>query len=134
MFRTRHFLSPSPDPEGAPFWEAADREEFVLPKCGSCGRFHWYPRPTCPFCRSSDVEWTTSEGLGHIYSSTIFRRAEAAYVVAYVELDEGPRILTNIWASDPTETRIGQRVQVMFVSASDEAARKIPIFRPCLTQ
>ncbi|MGB3339473.1 MAG: OB-fold domain-containing protein [Devosia sp.] len=130
MAGNRPIPSPSPDPESVAFWEAADREEFLLPKCGACGRFHWYPRPICPFCMSWDVEWTTSKGLGRVYSCTVFRKAEAPYAVAYVELDEGPRMLTNIWWGDPTGIFIGQRVQVTFVSASDQAARKIPFFRP----
>ncbi|WP_332715680.1 Zn-ribbon domain-containing OB-fold protein [Pelagibacterium mangrovi] len=130
MTGNRIVPGPSPDPETLPFWEAAARDRFVLPKCNQCGRVHWYPRGTCPFCLSSDIEWVASEGLGVIYSCTVFRRADPPYVVAYVELDEGLRLLTNIVADDPEQTAIGQKVKVVFLPASGASPQKVPFFTP----
>lgn len=130
MTGNRIVPAPSPDPETLPFWEAAARDRFVLPKCNQCGRVHWYPRGTCPFCLSSDIEWVTSEGLGVIYSCTVFRHADQPYVVAYVELDEGLRLLTNIVADDPEQTAIGQKVKVVFLPASGASPQKVPFFTP----
>lgn len=130
MSNERYIAAPIRDTESAAFWEAADQEQLVLPKCTQCGRFHWYPRSSCPFCLAKAIEWTASRGEGQIYSVTTFRRTKEPFIVAYVELDEGPRLLTNIATEDAASVSIGQRVEVVFVSPSDEPARKIPFFRP----
>ena len=61
----------------------------------------------------------TASGRGAVYSFTVVRRgqgeweAAAPYVLAYVELDEGPRVLTNILTEDPSQVRIGARVEAV---------------------
>lgn len=126
-------VTPFPPPELQPFWEATGRGVLLVPHCNACGEAFWYPRSFCPFCHSGDLDWRESSGSGAIYSFTVVERAggpwEAAlpYVVAYVELDEGPRLLTNIVDCDPTALTVGQRVSVTFEGAGDY---KFPRFRP----
>ncbi|MBB4524931.1 Zn-ribbon domain-containing OB-fold protein (plasmid) [Rhizobium leguminosarum] len=115
--------------EGAVFWQAARAGRFILPKCIDCGQVHWYPRAVCPFCLSSEIGWQESRGLGHVYASTFFRRTDAPYVIAYVELDEGPRMLTTIVTGDVASISIGQRVQIHF-AADDTVNGAYPVFRP----
>ena len=123
-----------PTLEDAPFWEAAAEGRLVLPRCRSCGTVIWYPRPFCPECRTtSGVEWISASGRGTVYSFTVSHRGmgpysqHAPYVVAYVELEEGPRVLTNIVGADLDALRIGDAVEVVFQPAGDT---KVPRFRP----
>jgi uncharacterized protein len=125
--------SPAPSPETAPFWEATKRDVLLVPRCDACGATFWYPRFFCPFCHAKNISWLEASGKGTIYSFTVSMRgwgdwAEVTpYVVAYVELDEGPRMLTNIVECDPDELEVGQRVAVVFDQAGEY---KYPRFRP----
>ncbi len=130
MATGRNIPAITPDPETAAFREGAGEERLVLPRCGHCGKVYWYPRGICPFCLSTDISWEASRGLGRIYSVTVFRQGGEDVIIAYVELDEGPRLLTNILADDPSSVTIGQRVEVAFVSSTDTSEQKHPFFRP----
>lgn len=122
--------TPTSDCETEVFWQAASEGRLLLRRCQDCCRFHWYPRSTCPFCFAGNTEWMESDGLGWIYSFTIFRRSAKPYAVAYVELEEGPRILTRIQTENLDSIRIGQRVEVAFVRSSTPPVQYVPIFRP----
>ncbi|MCL3819415.1 Zn-ribbon domain-containing OB-fold protein [Aeromicrobium wangtongii] len=126
---------PSPEPwlteETRPFWSAAAQGHLVLPRCADCATLVWHPRPFCPRCRSWDIEWTELSGRGTVYSFTVNRtgRAEHAayqqaptYVLAYVQLAEGPRILTNIVDIDPADVRIDLPVRAVFHPTDGEHA------------
>ncbi len=115
-------------PQTLPFWRAAAEGRLLLPRCRSCGRAHWYPRPFCPFCRSVDVEWEQASGKGVVYSFSVMRRARAPYCVALVSLDEGPTLMTNLVDGTSAPPSIGQRVQVAFVVSTE--GRRVPVFRP----
>ncbi len=123
-------MQPKPEwsPENAAYWEAARRGQLLVKKCTVCGRAHYYPRAICPFCASAGTEWIQSSGKGIVYSFTVVRQASPPYVLAYVTLDEGVTLLTNIVQCDPGIVRIGQSVQVTFVPSDD--ARQIPMFAP----
>lgn len=124
---------PSPAPELAPYWEATQRDVLLVPRCRACGKSFWYPRAFCPICHSEDLAWEEAGGGGTIYSFTVAQRGQgpwaevAPYVVAYVELDEGPRMLTNIVDCDPSSLAIGQRVTLTLDPAGEY---KIPRFCP----
>lgn len=126
---------PALTPETAPFWEAAADGEFLLRKCTNCGLVYYYPRALCPDCLSGDVRWLEAEGTGDIYSFTVTERASGwpadalPLVYAHVELDEGPRVITNVVDCDPATAEIGQRVEVAFVE-TDEDGVAIPVFTP----
>ena len=118
--------APRRNHETAPFWDACADGRLALPRCDDCGKLIWYPRSFCPFCASMSVTYEDVSGRGVIYSFTIMRRGEgpfrdrAPYVVAYVELDEGPRLLTNIVGVDPNVVTVGQPVRVVFEPAGDD--------------
>lgn len=113
-------LPPPHNLETAPFWAAAAESRLVLPRCNECATVIWYPRSWCPACGHGAITWTEMSGRGHVYAVTVLRRgmgpwADAApFVVAYVELEEGPRLLANVQAAVPGEVRIGDPLQAIF--------------------
>lgn len=126
---------PRVDEETRGYWEACRRHELYIQRCRACGSKRHYPRALCPTCLSDDTEWLRCTGTGTVYTFTVTHqnqapgfRDELPYVLAYVELDEGPRLLTNIVQCPVDAVHIGQRVTVVFEDVSDEIA--IPRFRP----
>ena len=115
-------------PETRPFWEAAVEGRLLVKACRACGRAHWYPKVVCPFCHSVDLEWREASGRGTIYTYSVMRRVEVPYVLAYVTLEEGPTLMTNIVDCDVDSVRIGQAVQVRFRQAPQ--GRTVPVFAP----
>jgi uncharacterized OB-fold protein len=109
--------APNPAPETQAFWDAAARGKFLIRRCTACGRAHWYPRSTCPFCWG-DTEWVEATGRGRIYSYSVMRRAPEPYAIAYVTLEEGPTMLTNLVDCDFGALAVGQQVRLKF-SPSD---------------
>ena len=119
---------PAINPENQPFWAATVAGRLLLKHCKACGEAHHYPRAHCPFCRSPDTNWKEASGRGVIYSFTIMRRAATPFVVAYVTLDEGPTIFTNLVDFDLEQLAIGRAVAVTFIAGEDGLIR--PVFRP----
>jgi hypothetical protein len=127
---------PEATPETAEFWAGARRGELRLQRCRSCGKAYFFPRPFCPHCSSNDVEWFTASGRGRLYSYVINHRPPpnfkdyAPYVIAVVELEEGPRMMTNIIGVDPAPENlpIDLPVEVTWEQQSDEIT--LPLFRP----
>jgi len=120
---------PALNPGDAAWFEAAGQGRLILRQCRSCGKPHHFPREICPFCWSTDVEWRETSGLGEIYSYSVTRKAgPLPYCIAYVVLDEGPMMLTNIVETDLDRVHIGQRVEVCFHHSANGTA--IPMFRP----
>lgn len=111
-----------------PFIEAAEKGVLTVPKCTSCGRKHWYPRPFCPFCWSNAITWEPSSGKGTIYSFSVLRHPKEPYTIAYVMLDDGPTMMTNIVDGSLDALRIGDRVRLAF--RQDESGRPWPAFTP----
>lgn len=103
-----------------PYWSGLAAGVVRLPHCSSCDTVIWYPRALCPTCGTSELEWRELSGTGTIYSFSIARRTPgswgkvAPYVLAYVELDEGPRVMTNIVNADPESLRCNQSVRAVF--------------------
>jgi uncharacterized protein len=124
---------PKPTPTSRHFWEAAKRHELLLQHCTGCGAFIYYPRDRCPQCLSDRLEWERVSGRGKLYSYTIVRRAstrsfaDQPYVLAIVELDEGPHMTTNLDAP-PEKIKIGMPVTVYFDDVTPE--RTLVKFRP----
>jgi uncharacterized OB-fold protein len=124
---------PKPSPASFPFWEAARGHELKLQHCAKCGAFVYYPRYRCPTCFSENLEWRPVSGRGKVYSYTVVRRAstrsfgDGPYVLAIVELDEGPRITTNIVAP-PEQVRVDMPVTVYFDDVTPE--RTLVKFKP----
>jgi len=116
---------PKPTPTSRPFWEAARRHELSLQRCAACGKFIYYPRDRCPYCFSDRLEWQRLSGRGKVYSYTVVRRAssfafaDAPYVLAIVELEEGPRMTSDIVAP-PEKVRVEMPVEVCFDDVTPE--------------
>lgn len=105
--------------ESAPFFEAAREGRFLLRRSVTTKRAHWYPRAQCPF-DGSETEWFEASGDADIFSFTIIPGAQP-YVVAYVTLAEGPRMLTNLVDCDPATLSIGQKLRIVWRETSDES-------------
>jgi len=113
----------------AAFWEAAKEGRFLIRRCLDCARTHWFPRSLCPFCMG-ETDWEEASGMGEIYTYSITRKARPQpFVIAYVTLDEGPKMMTNIVDCDPASVRIGQRVRLVF-KATEGDGPPVPMFRP----
>jgi uncharacterized OB-fold protein len=118
---------PERNPETAPFWDAARDGRFLLPRCASCHRWHWYPRAFCPFCHGG-IGWHEASGRGTLYSFTLLQGPRGPYALAYVTLEEGPTMLTNIVAGAAEDLRIGMPVALTLVPCDN--GEKLPVFRP----
>ena len=125
---TRKIPAPVPLEDNKEFWEGAERGEFMVKFCEACGKAHHYPRAICPHCFSDRTVWRKGSGRGTVYSWTVFRRAPEPYVVAYVELEEGPRILTNLLGFDHDRIAIGDPVKVVFIPTA--GGPPVPMFEP----
>ena len=110
------------------YFNAATEGKLFVKQCADCGEYHHYPRALCPFCFSDKTEWKESKGTGTIYSYSITRTSgPVPYAIAYVTLDEGPTMLTNIVDCDLDTIRCGQRVNVTFKQSEDGPS--IPVFK-----
>ena len=112
------------NPESDPFYAAAEEGKFMIRRCTSCKKAHWYPRAVCPFCFGA-TEWEQASGEGTIYSFSTMLRAN--FTMAYVTLKEGPTMMTNIVKADPATLKIGGKVKMVFVQTD---ANKVPCFEP----
>jgi uncharacterized protein len=126
--QTRRITAPPVNLETQAFWDAATQGKLLYKKCAACGEPHFYPRNHCPFCFSDKVEWAEASGRGTIYTYSIMRRAPVPYAIAYVELAEGPRIMTNIVDCDLDTITIGQAVRLVFKPS--EGGPPVPMFTP----
>ena len=112
----------------AAFWSAAEKRQLVVQRCGACDAFQFYPRPFCLACDAEQLDWVPAAGVGTVYAvTTVHMRVDPAleppYVVAVVELDEGPRLVTNL-VGDPAG--IGERVRVAWRERDGEPP--LPVF------
>ena len=120
--------APARTPETDEFWAATSTGRLLLARCAQCTAVIWYPRALCPDCGSTSVTWIEASGLGTVYSFTVVHRGTgpyrdaAPYVVAYVELAEGPRVLTNLIGCAPDQVQIGQRVRVVFCDTGEASS------------
>lgn len=119
---------PAITPETEAFWAATTDGRLLLRRCTDCETVYHYPRALCPDCLSGDTEWTEASGEGVIYSYTVIRQTRGEYsdatpyVLAYVELVEGPRVMTNVVGNDPDDLEVGQAVEVVFDDVDDDAS------------
>ena len=123
----RVFPAPPITPESAPFYEAARQGRFLIGRCSGTGRAFWYPRAVSPF----DLGPATLEpasGRGVIYSFSPMRRVDPVFTIAYVTLEEGPTMMTNLVDCDPDALAIGQPVTLVWKPAAD--GTPVPCFTP----
>jgi uncharacterized OB-fold protein len=138
MTEEPRYPAPVVNADSKSYWEAAAREELLLQRCTDCRKHHFPPRYLCPSCWSENLEWTRSSGEGVVYTLTVMHRApmptfvpRVPYVVALVDLDEGPRMMANIVGEAALQTRIGERVTVCFEERAEGS--KLPQFKRSAT-
>ncbi len=126
-----------PEPDTEPFWEATKRHELVYQTCDDCGGIVFYPRRHCTHCMSLNLSWHTSNGEGTVYTFTVIRqiglpwfRDRVPYTVAWIDLDEGFRMLSSVvGVDDPSrDVQVGQRVRVQWEDQENGLA--LPLFIP----
>ncbi len=131
---------PTPEPvvtpETQPYWDGTTSGRLVLPRCDRCEFVIWYPRSFCPRCGSDAVTWFDARAEGTVYSYTVCHRGSGdyrghePYVLAYVELADGPRVLTNLLMDEDAGPgggtyvglQIGAPVEAVFEPSSERAA------------
>jgi len=121
------------EPDTGPFWAATEQHRLTYQVCGSCGEIVFHPRRHCTGCLGTDLRWHESAGGGTVYTYTVIRqhgqpyfRARLPYVLGFIDLDEGFRLLAEIDAA-PEAVRVGQRVAVAW---EDHPGLAVPLFRP----
>ncbi|WP_369260229.1 Zn-ribbon domain-containing OB-fold protein [Streptomyces sp. R35] len=134
------FDVPEADAFTRPYWEAAAEGRLLLRHCAACDRAHHYPREFCPHCWSEDgVSWRTASGRATLYTWSVVHRNDlppfgerVPYVAAVVDLEEGPRMMTEVVECEVGEggtggmrgvLRIGMELEVTFRAG-------VPVFRP----
>ena len=131
------YLKPLPklNADTRPFWDGCRNHELRFQKCTECGHVRWPPSIICPLCYSDKTEWIRASGRGKVFSFIVYHKAyhpafkpDLPYVVAIVELEEGPHFLTNIVGCDPGAVRCEMPVDVIWEDISKEFC--LPKFRP----
>jgi uncharacterized OB-fold protein len=135
MTQTRPKPTPRPAPESLPYWQAAHEHRLSIPRCDDCERFWFPPSRSCPHCLSPNFAFKDVSGRGKVFSFVTFHRVyhpafenEVPYIVALVELEEGPRLLTNILGISHEEVRCEMPVEVVFDDVDEQTS--VPKFRP----
>lgn len=132
-------LRPGPvrNPDDQVFWEYTARRELRLQRCGACGRFRYPPAPCCPECHSDAVDWVAVSGKARLltwarFHRTYFAGLPAPYVVAVVELEEGPLMTGNV-KDGAGPMRAGTGMRVVFQESAIEGGGTItlPQWKPC---
>lgn len=140
MAKEIEYSAPPSDWETRAYWEGCGRHELVLQRCRDCGAVQHRPRALCVSCLSDAIEHFVASGRGTVYTFTVtnqngqpaFREA-CPYVLAYVALEEGPQLMTNIVGCDPEAVHIGMPVVVEFCDVESDPAEgvlAVPRFRP----
>jgi uncharacterized OB-fold protein len=124
---------PTTSPETVPFWEACNREEFLLQKCPDCGKFQYHYRAFCSHCWSENIEDYKSAGHGTVWTFSVVMKnrspgyeGKTPYAVGIVELEGGTKVFGNIVDIDPMAIEIGTKVELIFAIA--DTGQKIPLF------
>lgn len=121
---------PKPDRDTAPFWEAQNRHELTFQRCAHCQAIRYPVSPTCPDCRSFDFGWVTSSGRGRVYSYTVVHHQThpafpVPYTVLLVEMEEGPRVIAQLRASEGITVQTGAPVHIGW---EDNPNQSLPVF------
>lgn len=125
---------PRPTPETQHYWEGARNGQLLLQQCAACEHIYFPPRPFCPECASREVEVIKACGKAVLYSYVINHRLpkwiDEPYAIAVVELEEGPRMMTNLVevAQTPEALVLDMPLEVVFDAVSDDIT--LPKFRP----
>ena len=129
MAQDRELPAPHVSAEVEEYFRAATEGRLLIKTCDDCSRPHFYPRAICPHCFSTSTRWIESTGRGRIYTYSVARRGvPVPFAIAYVELEEGVTMMTNIVDCDLDAIRIGQAVTVVFKPT--DGGPPVPMFKP----
>jgi len=127
--------APEPTPISAHYWESLNAGKLAIQKCSACGSLQHYPRPFCVTCLSPDIEWVEASGRATLFSFTIVRRAaspafaaDVPYILAIVELEEGPHMTGNVIGIPVEEAVVGMPLELTIVPAG--GGQSLPQWRP----
>ncbi|MFJ2259622.1 Zn-ribbon domain-containing OB-fold protein [Streptomyces sp. NPDC087844] len=138
------FDLPEIDAFSRTYWDAAADGHLLLRRCGACGRAHHYPREFCPNCWSEAVTWERASGRATLYTWSVVHRndlppfgSRTPYAAAVVDLEEGPRMMTEVVDCGEEDLRVGMALEVAFRVEGEgagegggEGAVAVPVFRP----
>ena len=128
--------------EAKPFWDGLSEQKLLIPKCNKCNHLFMYPKAYCPNngCFSDDLSWEHVSGRGKVYSFTVVHRSadvrfqeiasQNPYVFALIELDEGPKLISNLINCEIDSIAIGASVQIIFEKINSDIT--LPKFAPLL--
>lgn len=125
--------------EARPFWEGAAKQQLLMQCCLDCSAYIWTPRPSCFECGSENIQWQKLSGRGEVYSFTVIRQVvgraasqsfekDIPYVIAWIDLDEGPRMITNVIGCPVENVTLDMKVSVIFEQQSADIW--LPKFMP----
>ena len=129
------YTKPLPDvtEENEPFWQGCREGELRMQRCTACGHLRYPIAALCPECLSEEHQWEALSGKGEVFSYVVFHQVynqafadDVPYNVALVQLDEGPRMFSNVKAADHAQISVGDRLRVVFDEVTDEVS--IPRF------
>lgn len=130
---------PLPNSDNKPFWEACHHHQLKFQKCLDCGHIRWPAAFICPICHSDRAEWTEVSGKGKIYTFIVYHKVfhpgfenDVPYIVASIELEEGPRILSNVINCSIDTVNCDMPVQVVWEDINEEIS--LPKFEPVACQ
>jgi uncharacterized OB-fold protein len=125
-----------PSPATERFWAATADEQLLMQRCAACGHVQLYPRATCTSCGSTELGWEPASGRATLHTFTVARRAThpafdgaEPYVVAIVELAEGPRITGNVVGCPVDDVRVGMPLELAWDDPGEDGIR-LPLWRP----
>ncbi len=126
---------PEPTKVSQPFWDGAKEHRLMLQRSKRTGKYVYYPRAVSPYGPGDELEWVQATGKGTVYSYTVARRPtgpqwadDGAYVIAIVELEEGPHVTANILGCPPEQVAIGMPVAASFEDVTEDVT--LVQFRP----
>ena len=125
---------PQPTPETKHFWEGTQAGEIRLQRCDDCAKVYFPPRPFCQACASRKVSVFTASGKATLHSYVIHHRPAPGftppYAIAVVELEEGPRMMTNIVGCPQTPEALPLDMALVphFERMNDDIT--LPLFQP----
>lgn len=128
-------IIPTPTNDTKPYWDACQQKKLVIQQCRVCEHIQFYPRLMCTNCMNREVSWIEASGKAEVVSYTIVHRPilpayikEAPYILAIVQLEEGPTMMANIINCSLDEISCGMQVTVRFEPWSNEFL--VPVFEP----
>jgi uncharacterized OB-fold protein len=127
---------PNVNDDSKEFWAGCKEHQLRFQKCQACGHLRWPPSIICPMCYSKETKWIVARGKGKVYTFAVYHVAydpafekDLPYVVADVELEEGPRLVTNVVGCRPDEVRCEMLVEVTWDDITEQFS--LPKFKPC---